>query len=236
MTINGVTLPDIPAEVLAAFPYVAIVTLETSNSSAPPGYFIYATKDQIVYAAAETLGGEYDTINALAVGYDVYMCASDGTSYSDEWERKAELSSESNMFTNPMGEFVLNENVTNYYELVWANHDILEVTGYNVDTDELIFGGVYFPNSEAEEEPRPTRCSIAVSMVDEIANEVQRLTGTTAQIKGPEIAAMLRTVTGGGGGGIFTSTANGINPDINKGNAVSSFALRFDSSAVGALV
>lgn len=221
MIVNGVTLPDVPVDVLAQYPYAVIVSQDYLEATGPIGYLMYATKSEILYASAEAFGGANATINSFGTGYEVYTCFSDGTSYPDKWTRMDEQCSETDMFSKPVGEYVINDNATAEYAVVWANHDIKEVTGFDPGTGEFLFGDTYFADSSAPVAPSPTRYSIAKAILDAVARQIMRLTDSTAKVKPEEFEAKLASVSKGS--------------SLQIGRATTTLRVSFDTTASGKL-
>lgn len=243
MIVNGVTLPDIPADVLAQYPYAVIVKMDCGSYKS---YNLCVSTDVFFYLneslASELLDVDYALVVSNGSGYgdtgagDGYCYIGDSIT-GNEWIFK----DTGRGATSPI-DSGLNSNANYPTALVWANHDVYEITSIDTSTGEFVTGEIYFPNSEAEEEPeetKPPRYSIATAILDAVARQIMRLTDSTKKVKPEEFEAKLESVSKGGGGGLsFASTASGGIPDYDHGYAVSTLNLStslFESSAVGTL-
>lgn len=200
MIVNGVTLPDIPAEVLAEYPYAVIAIWEKNGTDVE--YCLVVSDYPFAYAPANTRPyfpgmpdlGYIDMECAFPSGgsFVITSCPIGG---GNEWLELSEVA-ESSYFAMNLEVYSGPEGTTEKYTIVWANHDVCKATSI-VDTGttfEVTVGTeVYFAKSE-EEAPKPTRVSIGRSLVDGYAKEVQRLTGTTEQMNAIQIREKLSTV------------------------------------------
>lgn len=75
--------------------------------------------------------------------------------------------------------------------VVWANHDIYEVTSIDNSTGEYTTGGLYFPPLPAIDSDR---VSIGYDLFDSIVEEVQRLSGETDKMNALSAYWKLTTV------------------------------------------
>ena len=234
MIVNGVTLPDIPAEVLEQYPYAVMFHRDGTD-----GWVLAVAVSEYAYL----LG---DLIDTSMEGRRVVTSSGAGASFScyqdsTAWNQTATHEAGKNLIT--IGSVNVETGVeSTTMAVVWANHDIYEVTSIDFSTGEFVTGDIYFSNSEAEEEPaetKPPRYSIATAILDAVARQIMRLTDSTKKVKPEEFEAKLASVSKGGGGGLsFTSTASGVIPEYSHAYAVSTLdfsALLFESSAVGEL-
>ena len=174
MIVNGVTLPDIPAEVLAEYPY-AVITHTV----------IYGTD---VYSLAVS-SQPFDHGSAELLGQEMLLTHGEGQNYmlsNGVWDDLGTTSH--SPFGVQLGEITA-EGMTMEYTLVWTNQtEFKEIVWIDLDTMEW--------GTEPKEE-KPTRVSIGRSLVDGYAKEVQRLTGTTEQMNAIQIREKLSTVKAG---------------------------------------
>lgn len=185
MIVNGVTLPDIPDEAKNKYSHFFIVEHTRTGNVEIDSYNLYCANDAMAYIPGSLMGMDYSYLVNSTPGYTAYTYSKLGDS---KWS-SGSFGSETDpahciIGTVDMGTW---EDVTT---LIWADHDIKTVTGFDQSTGEFFFGDIYFPNSEA---PKPTRVSIGRSLVDGYAREVQRLTGTAEQMNAIQIREKLST-------------------------------------------
>ena len=200
MIVNGVTLPDIPADVLAQYPYAVIlhIVIDMGEEAEQIGL-----KDSNYYAliySAEKIGfmleGIAESITGEEFNSDIIFQIDETKPYLfDESVNNEWYQNESDIPTsfNQIG-VVGDSSMMITSEVFWSNHDVYEITSIDTSTGELITGEIYFPNSEAS---HPERVSIGRSLVDGYAREVQRLTGTTDQMNAVQIQQKLSEVKAG---------------------------------------
>lgn len=147
IVVNGVSLPDIPADVLAQYPYSVVGKFSNLGSDM---YVLYLS-DRIYFYADMTLFGDTgEVIMSLTYNADgttggvCYTYSPDG---NPEWIDVTSLFMES--FGNGFYLGVSDQNYIPYaeYSLVWANHDVLAMVDMDYTTFEPILGDVYFPDS-----------------------------------------------------------------------------------------
>lgn len=174
--VNGVSLPDIPEDVLASYPYAVIVCVMDTNGnvywcyvSASPFFCYPATDGGLDYAMALDL--------ASASPNTITLLQTDGES----WAEVATSIQYPCRGDNPED--------TESYETVWANHDVLTVTGLDETTGEFIIGDVFFPSSLSDPNYYAPK-----SWYDGMARQVMRLTGTSDKLSTTAMLALLKTV------------------------------------------
>lgn len=130
---GGITLPAIPEDVLAQYPYTIII-----HGSYGDNYAVMACDSAFYYATKEVSGITY--ADGVLVGQSgigvVYACSAGAT----EWTRDEE----NNEVFSPIGELVMGGTAYGVYTLVWANHDICIATAFTSPTDVTIGTEVYF--------------------------------------------------------------------------------------------
>lgn len=174
MIVNGVTLPDIPAEVLAEYPYAVITHTVIYDMDV---YSLAVSSQPFDHGSAELLGQEM----LLSHGEGQNFMESDGV-----WDDLGTTSH--SPFGVQLGEITA-EGMTMEYTLVWTNQTEFKEIVW-IDSDTMEWG------TEPKEE-KPTRVSIGRSLVDGYAREVQRLTGTAEQMNAIQIREKLATVKAG---------------------------------------
>jgi hypothetical protein len=180
MIINGVTLPDIPADILAEYPYAVIVHTSYGGDQ----YILVACDSTFYYVSKELSGSPYG--DGSVVGKSGVGVVYGWQNSSTEWTQTDE-----EVFI-PVGELILSGTLYGVYTLVWANHDVCIATSFTSPTEVTIGTEVYFPNSESV--IKPTRYSIAGAILEGIAKHIRRLTITDDKIKPENMGAMLETV------------------------------------------
>lgn len=178
MIINGVTLPDFPEGVFEKSSY-AIITRGYAPSISIDMYSIRVLPEPAIYFPPSMVD-EYGIVTTMTPEYYTYNYTVG--SGNTEWTDAGAVSESLDMQIGTVG--VVES------EVVWSNHDIYTVTAYNSDTGEVTVGSeIYFADSY--------RVSIGRSLMDKIATEVQRLTGTTGQMNAVTIQEQLSSAKAG---------------------------------------
>lgn len=150
---DGTVLPDIPSEVLASYPYGTIYKETTSRSVK---YVICVSDTPIVFiprSIAEAIAGTLIT-NSLAEGvmYNTLAyrahCNSDETGWEDLTIFKNEYVQYEGQMIVAVGSFYAST-----YEFPYSNHDIYEVTSFDVNTGSYETGDIYLPSSVVSTPP-----------------------------------------------------------------------------------
>lgn len=118
---NGVLLPDIPEDLLVEYPYAVI-----AHNSSKEAYVLLLSDAIYGHIDGSLVGGSGKLVGSLNAGM---MYVSDGSN----WSQETELSVGDNMFA-----------VSNSLVVVWANHDIYEITSIDLSTGEYTTGDIYF--------------------------------------------------------------------------------------------
>lgn len=169
---NGVVLPEIDDELIAVRPYITVIYYPDEEHK----YRAWASREVTLFGSEELVG--VDAVTTV----DEQAIVLWGTAGEAEW------AGSSGAYQMPEGAAMAPMDTC---ELVWANHDIHKITSIDIENMEFVVGEeIYFANSEA----RPDRASIGHSLMDKIANEVQRLTGLTNQMNAEEIRAWLQVL------------------------------------------
>ena len=189
MIVNGVALPDIPADVLEQYPYAVMFHRDETD-----GWVLAVAVSEYAYL----LG---DLIDTSMEGLRVVTSSGAGASFScyqdsTAWNQTATHEAGKNLIT--IGSVNVETGVeSTTMAVVWANHDIYEVTSIDFSTGEFVTGDIYFSNSEAEEEPeetKPPRYSIATAILDAVARQIMRLTDSTEKVKPEEFEPKLEGI------------------------------------------
>ena len=159
---NGVLLPEIPADVLAEYPYCWIRKNEKT------GYY------QLIFSALPP----YFYQDAIAYGNDTSNPTAECVSYRI---------SISNAETSTSWEYVSTDNTWHglayNITVVWSNHDITK--GPATATSEIYFYGSepVDPNAPVEpEEPEEVYYTISGTRLTGIADQVRRISGVTDEL------------------------------------------------------
>ena len=142
---NGVTLPDIPSEVLAEYPFVTIYSLAKDNEVA--GYFLYAATSIFCHVNKGVVSGdngEYELVGSMTNGTMRMYASITG------WYVGAEDEIPAGSVMVPVSEVQLTNGTIAKYTLVWSNHDILNITSIDTETGEYRTSDVYFWKSGYE--------------------------------------------------------------------------------------
>ena len=182
MIVNGVTLPDIPDKVLELSQYYIIHRMYSDTSEI---YSIRVLPNAAVYFPPGMIT-EYGTL--YSPEYYTFNLSTDGNEWIDAGSGVGELAISIGVA----------DGVTD--ELLFSNHDIYEVTSVNAETGEFTTGEIYFPNSEAEQEPEEPetqyaeRYSILGSILVGTARQIMRLTDSTKKVKPEEFEPKLEGI------------------------------------------
>ena len=174
MIVNGVTLPDIPAEVLAEKPN-AVVTHTV----------IYGTD---IYSLAVS-SQPFDHGSAELLGQEMLLTHGEGQNYmlsNGVWDDLGTTSQ--SPFGVQLGE-VTAEGMTMEYTLVWTNQtEFKEIVWIDLDTME-------WGTEPKEEEPEyAERYSILGSILVGTARQIMRLTDSTEKVKPEEFEPKLEGI------------------------------------------
>lgn len=147
IVIDGVTLPEFPAELeadLQTNPYMVVFRIDGYVDEV--GYYLYLSPQPFSFAQREVTEMPLDCIATLA-RLQGWECI--GTTYT---KGTASLASGFiNVLTDNIStiNLVIHEDVVKN-ELVWSNHDVKTVIDVDTTNMQFIFGDeIYFPNSEA---------------------------------------------------------------------------------------
>lgn len=197
--VNGVTLPDIPSDVLEQYPY-AVITHQIYPTANLEAYML------AVFAEAVHFFSEGSTLNPLdgACNGASFGLGEDGT--GTEWTLDNTVENEA------VNMPIMSEDYMTI-EVVAANYDIL-----TVDADGNATDTVYFAANISTS--HPSEYSIPHDDVVFLADQTRRLTGGTGKLGFAEIKSGLESVEVGSGLE-FDSSASGYIPDIPEGEALS---------------
>ena len=175
MIVNGVTIPDIPAEVLAEKPN-AVVT-----------HTVIYGKD--IYSLAVS-SQPFDHGSAELLGQEMLLTHGEGQNYmlsNGVWDDLGTTSH--SPFGVQLGEVTV-EGMTMEYTLVWTNQTEFKEIVW-IDLDAMEWG------TEPKEE-KPTRYSIATAILDSVARQIMRLTGNASKVYPEDFEEKLKSVDTGG--------------------------------------
>jgi len=176
--VNGVTLPDIPSEVLEQYPYAVIIDASEASGAVAP-YVFFCAESAFGVIPAELAGGA-ELLASLGPGYQGGYCWPDA-----EWTLG--MSGTEGGIGNP-----INYEADPCY-LMWANHDVCVVTQLNDDDTFLIGTEVYFPSSVSDPNYYAPK-----SWFDGMARQVMRLTGTSDKMNTDKMLELAKGVEVGG--------------------------------------
>lgn len=165
---NGVSLPDIPADVLAAYPY-AVIFNATQGSETRCALMAWTEPFVFLPTDASPIG-----MNIIFSGTNISTTANIVYELVDaEWQFLEETDAGSGGC--PIGD--LGSGVCS---LLWSNHDILTITAFNTDTGEVTVGTeVYFPSSVVSYE---STYAVSSDFLIGVADQVRRLTESTGKL------------------------------------------------------
>ena len=181
--ISGVTLPNVPANVLVRYPSAVILKMTSGDTTvyallAATNFFGHATKNIISSMEYEEMLG------SLGAGRAYYAQAD-----ASVWDvGGGEVAAGELML--PVGTV---DNAT--VSLVWANHDVPEITSLNPSTGDYTTDGVYFAQtadtSTGNGNNDASIYRIRRSRLAGIGDQVRRLTEVSPDLTPEEIEAML---------------------------------------------
>lgn len=140
MFINEKIIPDIPDDVLAAYPKVVILRYykkDDSDNILEEAYYMLASTDAFAYLAA-----------GVAEGIDTNVLGSPGSLQgylmvnAAEWELQGETETGNTPIS--IGATTDASSVTTTLVPIWANHDIYNLTAYDTTTGEYTVGDICF--------------------------------------------------------------------------------------------
>lgn len=181
MIVNGVTLPDVPADVLAEFPYVII-----ANADLPEiAYIAVVSSKEFVHCSGNLVGFDPEKVITTFGSGDMLTIADGGT----EWESMG--------FPFSEGQFYWDEADVGLDEIGTAQ-DIYTIDSYDSSTGEYTKSDIWMAaniSSGGESPaPKPSRYSIATAILDAVARQIMRLTDSTEKVKPEEFEAKLESV------------------------------------------
>lgn len=262
---NGITLPELPAEVLEDKPWATVIHMAI-EAYAVDMYGLMLVDEPLYYFPPAITGDVIGFLDALDMKANaiMYIPSEDGTA----WEQSGEAIVDASM-DFPIGEITEDE-VTYKYEVVWTNHNVMTVA-LDADGNAAATSTVYFPG-EGVIVP-PEKYKLYRTVIKRLANKIRELTGLTDKMDQFAMAENLegvtaasdpvlqdKTVTANGtvtadegydglssvtvnveaeapAGMSFDSSAVGVIPDYDHGYATSTLTLEdmFESTAVGEL-
>lgn len=159
--VNGVTLPDIPSDVLAQYPYAVIFAIPDTTE-----YVLISTTALLFY-------GEYSGIRYIVStgACDVFLLQVN-TANETEWIDNGSGSEEP--YVAPI----------NNYEIGWANYDVFYAT-LNDDGTITPTDTIYFPSSVSH----PSEYSIPHDDVVFLADKARAISGETGTLGFADIKA-----------------------------------------------
>lgn len=173
--VNGVTLPDIPAEVLAKYPYAYIVKEISKNGTVTYNFmasqFLAFIGNELLFALTGVSENAVGTLAGCQLG-----SFTDGDT---EWTLGEEIS-------GPYMYYVGTSNSWTIY-LIWANTDIYELTNIDLSTGQYQLGGICYRALTGETEYR-----VPEDFLVDIANKIRR---TVFPVRGHTTESIQRELT-----------------------------------------
>ena len=188
---NGqtITLPDIPADVLAQYPYAVIMEFRSLNTNEIICYrLLFSTSvfGFIPHNIASALGYEYPVLGSLGNGAVYYIQNNDS-----DWML-------SNNQTPPWG-YGIGERLEGHEDvtsLIWSNSDVHIVESIDASYNVTWSDDIYFLNSTVEYEPEYSAPS---SWFVGLADQARRLSGVTKRYDRDDILAIFTDIALGQG-------------------------------------
>lgn len=172
---NGVTVPDIPADVLAQYPYTIIIYGVNSKMSV-----LMVSQDVFGHFDGKLIGdmGAY-YVGSLAAG-KWYAYREDTMA---EWSSPEDAAALKNMMPVTMTE-----------RLVWANHDIYNITSININNGTYTTDGIYFLDSTV---PVPELLAAPGQWFKNLANLIRMKLGVTLRFTANDMLSILDMMPSG---------------------------------------
>lgn len=217
---NGVTLPDIPADMLAKYPYAFIMRTMLEDAELGRGeiFSLQASSSEMFYLPTSLTGDTVDYVANNDIGVRALLTE------SNEWGDITEVAAGDGQYMHFDGK--------NFYSvIVWSNHDICELTGVDPDTGDYTTGDVFFLDSTVTFEGKYL---VPGTWFKGLADNTRRLTGVKKRYEYNEILTALDGVVTMP----FKSNISGIIPQYQHSIAESSSDLsnlNSESSVVGEL-
>lgn len=238
---NGITLPEISAEVLEDKPWATVVHMAI-EAYAVDMYGLMLVDEPLYYFPPAITGDVIGFLDALDMKANaiMYIPSEDGTA----WEQSGEAIVDASM-DFPIGE-ISEDEVTYKYEVVWSNHNVMTVA-LDADGNAAATSTVYFPG-EGVIVP-PEKYKLYRTVIKRLANKIRELTGLTVKMDQFAMADNLESVTAASDPVLesITITENGVYAPgtscdgydqitVNvEAEAPASSGLSFDSSASGCI-
>lgn len=183
--VNGVSLPDIPADVLEKYPYASILAGKDA-ADILDSYFLMVSGTAHYHIDKSLVDADENIIAFFAPGALYMPCMSDGE--WSEWTLMREVPESDVIY----GIVEVPNTDGRYNILVWANHDIYEVTSCNTETLEFTTGEniFFFDSTVAFEEEYSAPSTWFVGM----ANGIRKLTRERKRYTTDEMLEALDTV------------------------------------------
>lgn len=143
---NGVTVPDIPSEYFNDYPFVTIFEFNTTvNSTVSKMYAMYMTQAVMGHVEAGVLAGDYSAYELIgSIGAGKIFAFTEGLI---DWTVGGQDLGVGEVML-PL--YIATDNGGMQRTLLWANHDILEITSLDMTTGAYKTGDIYFWKSGYE--------------------------------------------------------------------------------------
>ena len=169
--INDLILPDIPTDILDQYQYAIIVECTFALASPTPVYMALVSSAPFAYVLKGAVKEDTAVIATSGSGKNA-TCQNGDVKWSS-WGN--ETTSDKLMIDTPKVTTGSNpSSMTVYTSLIWANHDIYEVTYYNTITNNYTTGMIHLRNSN---DPLPEQVSVPSEGVASAANYIRKIVG-----------------------------------------------------------
>ena len=258
IVIDGVTLPEIPADALSTYPYAVIVKCEGAESTTNFAGVLILAEREFIYvddpAIASNIVEDYSELVISPGAGRAYICGYLGDEVSigfDAWTLSTANDYEAGEPLFPVG---VAESDGSTATLVYANHDIYHAEDYDRNAGTYTKGELYFASSTGEPDdggdsgdssdptdPEETSDYYLFerSTIEGLADEARRLGGVTGELTTARMKEIFAGVEVGGSGestGMsLTGVAVGIIPEYQRCNADSTLDLSTIDIAVSAV-
>lgn len=182
---NGVTVPDVPVDLLKEYPFAVVI--RTSSGGTVAGHQLYVSKSAFFHVNKGMMPSpysSYEIVGSLGAGK-----SGSRTVNESEWYVYSSESSPGSTMT-PIGDIQAGSTVTTS-TLIWANHDVYEVTSLDMTTGDYTMGDRYYPVfNDVDDE----RVSIGYDLFNDIVEQIQRLSNNEEKMNALRAYWKLTTV------------------------------------------
>lgn len=205
INVNGVTLPDIPADVPENCQYITICQMLVKSSA--NGYEellfgFFCCDKEYMFLPKSVTGKEYDAIGISGKQVYVYSGMLTDNVWQIQKNEMCDLTSDDFLYVD----YDVPANVpavSQTNSVIYTNYDMYTASAYDADTNTITKSDtVYFHNSEVTYEPE---YRVSSDDLIAIADQVRRLTGNSGKLTTEQMVSELSAVEVGSGEALPTA-------------------------------